>query len=113
MLKSSLKFLFGCRIKSIRESLQLSQEKFSELIGIERDSVSKIENGKVFPSGERLEKIAEKLNLTYSELFAFSNDDTFQALDMAVYNEIADIKDKNAKQFLLQFIRLYKEQHKI
>ena len=111
MSKINLNFLFGKKIKTIREKLQLSQEGFSELIGIERDSISKIENGKLFPSGKRLEKIALKLNIKYSELFDFDDEDLTGIIDNILYSEIQEIKDEKNKQYILKTIRLYKEYH--
>ena len=42
------KILIGLKIKEIRKKSNLTQEQFSEKIGIEPPSLSNIENGKSF-----------------------------------------------------------------
>ena len=69
----SLKRELGKKIKTIREGLNLSQEKFAEQIGISANSISRIENGLTFPKSETIEKIARRAKLDYYELFMFNN----------------------------------------
>lgn len=57
------KKLLGKRIKQIRKNAGYTQEKLSELIGIETGSLSGIESGRCFPSLVTLEKIAKVLNV--------------------------------------------------
>lgn len=53
---------FGKRLKSIRNKLGLSQEKFSKLIGISQFSLSFYENDKRMPDVEFLTKVKEMSN---------------------------------------------------
>ena len=66
-----IKKLLGKKIKEIRKANNLTQEKMSEMIGIEPASLSNIENGKYYPTAENLEKILKTLNVTASELYNF------------------------------------------
>ena len=52
----NVKKLLGNRIKEIRKERKITQEKLAELIDIEPNNVSKIENGKNYPSAENLAK---------------------------------------------------------
>ena len=108
MTKSNIKKLFGSKIKSLRKSLNLSQEEFAEKIGLERDTISKIENGKRFPSCKTLEKIAQVFNIKYSDLFNFNDFDNTVDYNKAINIETLDLKEKDT-EFILDFIRLYKE----
>ena len=54
---SSLKNKFGKRIQQIRKSKHMTQEKLSELVGIDTPNLSNIERGKKFVTAETLEKI--------------------------------------------------------
>ena len=54
---SNIKKLLGLRIREYRKSLNMTQEKLAELIGIGTPNISYIENGKFAPSVETLEKI--------------------------------------------------------
>lgn len=108
MTKSNLKVLFGQKIKSLRESVDLTQEQLAEKILLERDTISKIENGKRFPSCNSLQNISEVLNISYSELFNFENYDNNKNLDNAILVETKTLNPEQA-EFVLDFIRLYKK----
>ena len=59
----------GKRIKELRMTTGLSQEKFALKIGMDRTYFSSVEAGKRNISVINLEKIANGLNITLSELF--------------------------------------------
>jgi transcriptional regulator with XRE-family HTH domain len=65
----SLRETFGTRLRSIRKSRDLSQERFAEMLGISVDFLSLIERGVNAPSFETLEKIAKRLRMPVSALF--------------------------------------------
>lgn len=67
----NIKIKLGLKLKEIRKNLKLSQEKFAELIGISRHSLSEIERGVNFTSAETLENIHKNLDIDYNELFSF------------------------------------------
>ncbi len=69
----SLKKQLGQRIQDLRKSKKLTQEKFSELVGIDPKNVSKIENGINYPSAETLTSIAKALDVDVYELFVFTD----------------------------------------
>ena len=66
----TLKQKLGKRIKELRRKKNLSQEKFAEMVSLDRRSISNIECGKTFPASSLL-KIAEVLNVSLKELFDF------------------------------------------
>ena len=68
---STKKELLGQRIKFFRESRKFTQEKLAEMVGIDSKHLSRIENGRNYPSLETLEKILENLDVTYEEIFNF------------------------------------------
>ncbi|MBQ7573610.1 MAG: helix-turn-helix transcriptional regulator [Clostridia bacterium] len=59
----------GIRIRELRRETGLSQEKFALKIGMDRTYFSSVESGKRNISIVNLEKIANGLDLTLSELF--------------------------------------------
>ncbi len=63
---------FGNRIKSLRESIFLSQEDLAEKLGVHRNTLARIENGNNFVSAETLEKLAKALGVEPTELFIFN-----------------------------------------
>lgn len=94
-----LKADFGKRIKELRESLFMSQEEFSEKIGIHRNTLARIESGENFVSLETLENIKEALGVEYNELFTFGkpvDKDPLKAFTL----KLRELNDADAKYFL-------------
>ncbi len=65
------KKLLGKRIKELRKTRGLTQEKLAELINIETCSLSAIESGRHFPSLPTIEKISNILNYELNNFFNF------------------------------------------
>ena len=63
-LENKYKIALGENIRKIRKRFKLTQDNFSEIIGIEPSSLSNIENGKSFPSAYTIIQIQEKYVLT-------------------------------------------------
>ncbi len=78
-MSKSKKFL-GKRIRQLRKNNGLSQESFAELIGIDPNSVSRIECGVHYPSLDTLEKIATILKMEMRDLFLFNNKETAEEM---------------------------------
>lgn len=70
----------GKLIKSTRKKLGVTQKQLSEIVGLSRNYVSDIENGRYTPSVETMSKIAIYLNIDLNELknFALSDGNTSQ-----------------------------------
>ena len=66
-----IKKLLGARIKEIRKAKGLSQEKLSEMIGIDAKHLSRIEVGGSFPSLDTLANLAEALKVELKDFFEF------------------------------------------
>ncbi len=60
----------GQRIHDLRESQNLSQYKFSEMIGLDRTYLIGVEKGRRNVSVDNLVKISQGLGVSLSELFA-------------------------------------------
>jgi transcriptional regulator with XRE-family HTH domain len=70
----SLREKFGQRLKAIRLARRLSQEQFSELLGISVDFLSLIERGINAPSFENLDAFSVQLKMPLSVLFDFDTE---------------------------------------
>ncbi len=64
-----IKKKFGYRVRELRLQANLSQEKFSLLINMDRTYLASVENGKRNISLENIAKIAIGFNITLEELF--------------------------------------------
>lgn len=82
--KKEINILIGNKIKIQREKAGFTQEKFSELIGLETKSISSIECGTVGISLTTMKKICELLAISADELL----------FDVTYDNEIDELSSK-------------------
>ena len=82
----------GNKIANLRNSLNLSQEKLSEHIGISQKALSKIENGNSFPRPATIEKIADFFNIEVKDIFIFSTNEDKNKIIKNIKNKIDLIK---------------------
>ena len=61
---------FGEAVRRYRQMKEISQAEFAEMCGLHRTYISDIELGKRNVSLENIEKIANALNISISQLFA-------------------------------------------
>lgn len=61
-------------MRKIRRQNDYTQERLAELLGVSVEFVSNMERGVNAPSFETIEKIAEALNLPFTELFTFEEE---------------------------------------
>ena len=94
---SELKKLLGKRIKEIRISKKMTQEKLSELTDIGTSSLSKIESGYFHPSDENLEKIANALDVEPYELYMFNHQQEPKILKNKLFNMLNNANDDKIK----------------
>lgn len=66
--KNGFAVALGRQIKERRLALKLTQEKLASLLGVEMNTVSRLECGSHLPSLERLEQIAHILNSSVGTL---------------------------------------------
>jgi transcriptional regulator with XRE-family HTH domain len=65
---------FGRRLKQLRKRKKFSQEQFAEMVEVAPYTVSRWETARDAPEFDRLEKIAEALDIPVKDLFDFSKD---------------------------------------
>lgn len=68
MARDTLK-LFADRLKELREKRKVSQQRLSELAGLNRNYVSDVERGRRNPCLNNIVKLAEALDVSPAELF--------------------------------------------
>ena len=97
-----IKVFIGKKIKAIRKSKGFTQEQLSELIGIEPQSMSYMENGKFAPSPDTLQKMSEILNVKPYEFYYFEPIDE-KEMEKNIINIIQ--KDKKTLKLLYSFYK--------
>lgn len=63
------------RIKELRTSVDWTQEQLSEKLGVSRQTIISIENGRYNPSLELAYKIAKVFQLNIEDVFIFEKGD--------------------------------------
>ncbi len=101
------KQLLGARFKEIRKKMGYTQEQFAEIIGIEPQSISKIESGKNYPLLTNLEKIANKLNINLSEFFIYEHKSDISKLKQ-ILNDTFDELSPESKECAVRLIKCLK-----
>ena len=62
------------RIKEYRTKYNLTQEKLAELVGVRRETIIFLEQGKYNPSLKLAHNVAKALKTTIDEIFTFDDD---------------------------------------
>ena len=66
----SLDIKFGYRVRQLRTSLGMSQERLAHMAGIDRAHMGHIERGTVSPSLKKVSQIAKALDVSVESLLA-------------------------------------------
>ena len=66
-----IRILLGKRVKELRNKLSISQEELADLAGLDRTYITSVERGKRNISIINVEKLANSLQVSLSEFFAF------------------------------------------
>ncbi len=97
----NLKTKLGKRIKSLRKSRNITQERLAEIINMDITSLSKIETGRNYPQPETLEKISKALNLDISRMFTFKTPATNQDYVETIKQNIQAMENDTQKLEML------------
>lgn len=62
------------RIEEIRKERGIRQEDFAKVMGVSRQTISSLENGRYNPSIMLAYKIAKYFNMTIEEVFVFEEE---------------------------------------
>lgn len=85
---NNLKLLIGKKIRKLRKSKNLTQEKLAELLGIGTPNISYIENGKFAPSIETLEKLANIFEIEPYEIYMCSAEKNIEEIKDYVFKNL-------------------------
>jgi transcriptional regulator with XRE-family HTH domain len=94
----------GQRIKEFRERKKLTQDNLAELVGIDPKHLSRIENGRNFPSLETLEKLVENLNINFQDLFRVDYVESREFMTNLICAEIKNLSDEKLK-FIYKMVK--------
>lgn len=100
--------LVGKRIKEIRESRKIKQNRLAEMINIEPTNLSKIEKGFHLPKEDTINKLTNALNCKVRDLFDFEHIKSREELFESI-KEILQNSKTEEMQFFYKILVSYKE----
>ena len=100
-----IKKLLGARIKSIRESKGLTQEKLVEKVDMNAVYLSKIEGGKENPTLNLLIRLSTALNVEMWEFFDFKHEEGSRALREMLKKFANEIDDEEKLKTAVRVVR--------
>lgn len=84
----------GERVKEVRKALGLTLEKFGEKLGVKKNAISQIENGRNSLTDQMQKAICREYGVDYiwltsgeGEMFVESDDDFFERIDRIMAGE--------------------------
>lgn len=83
----------GAKIKTLRQSLEMTQEALAEKLAVSSQAVSKWENGTCAPDIYMLPKLSVVFGVTIDELFDLTADEKLNRIENMLCNE-TDISDE-------------------
>ena len=94
----------GLRIKEFRERQKMTQDKLAEMVGVDPKHLSRIENGRNYPSIETLERIVNSLNVTFEDIFSFNHVETKENIIKSINAKLENLPP-NKLSFVFKMIK--------
>ncbi len=95
------------RIQMLRKKAGWSQEKLAEKLGVSRQTISKWENGAANPGMDRLQDLADALDITMAELLGTDAQATEDERIAEYEEEIRGLKKKKSSPHSIYSVHLH------
>jgi transcriptional regulator with XRE-family HTH domain len=99
---------FGERLKELRKSKNLTQEKLAEQLSVNRDALAKWETDRAFPDVNIIKELADFFEVTTDYLLGRKEDGLAARITEAL-KQNKGLLTKEDEEFLLKMIRSYIE----
>lgn len=66
------------RIRSFRESRQMTQQELADVVGVSRQTIISLENGRYHPSLRLAYRLAKVFQVKMEDLFLFEEEDEYE-----------------------------------
>lgn len=110
MDENEIKSLIGLKVKSLRTSMNLTQEEFGEIIGLEPANLSNLENGKAYPDIKTLINLISNTDMTPDYILGFLKDgegEKYTSVDFDILSLLIN-KPVQTKEFFRDFLKSLK-----
>ena len=92
----------GARIAARRKAAGLTQAQVAEAIGVEKETISRMENGVISPTLSRLQQIADLLGCSLSDLFR--GEDLLDSEHSVVIGELIQTLPESDRAIVVKFV---------
>ena len=79
-LKDNLRYIFGFKLKQIRQKKGLGLKELSKLTGLSISYLSEIEKGLKYPKPEKIFALSEALDVSFESLVSIKTDEELNPL---------------------------------
>lgn len=107
--QSTLSKRVGRAISKLRKSEGLTQAKLSELMKIEKETLSRIETGKISPTLDRIEQIAFILNRPVYDFFEMSEECDIEKSVFEFFKMLNNAQKSFVHKMVREIIKLQNE----
>lgn len=99
----------GFRVKQARINANLTQESLAEKASVSSSFISRLENGKILPSIDRLYMLSDILNVGLQDLLCdfFQEPDNDSSSITNQINHYIELMTLPEKQYLLEYLKLF------
>ncbi len=97
--------LFGSRIRSIRESANLSRETVAERAGISANYLGEIERGEKWPTLDMIERIAKALEVSPPTFFEYKAEEVDSNILLSKLQHLLSDRSTNQLQQALRVLK--------
>jgi len=94
----------GGRVKELRRQRGITQLALAEVIGVEPETVSRLERGTALPSLEKLENVSDALGVSLAELVGHSS--SLPKDQAAVITEMLVKLSPKDRDFVVELVKL-------
>lgn len=86
--EENIKLIFGLKLKQLRTKRKLSPQELSEKSGISNSYLNEIEKGKKYPKADKIDALANALQVKYDELVSLKLPKDYAAIELLLQSNI-------------------------
>jgi hypothetical protein len=102
--EENIKLIFGVKLKYLRQKKQLNPQELAEKSGISNSYLNEIEKGRKYPKTDKINALAEALQVKYDELVSVKLPKEFAAFELLLHSNILNELPLNMMGFDLSSI---------
>ena len=86
--EENIKLIFGLKLKQLRTKRKMSPQELAEKSGISNSYLNEIEKGKKYPKTDKIDALANALQVKYDELVSLKLPKDYAAIELLLQSNI-------------------------